>query len=194
MQALGSVERDAAADLLFGQLVIIVARYFLIAGVLGVLLWDISEPADMAAAVAPMAGFLAINFFLHARYLSEEPASFGLTALAGVVDLLLITSVILAWPGNTGLESSFFVLYYPAIVAFAFVTPRGVEAAYTALAIILYVGVVLLVDSIDGVTGVTMLKTLILRVITLAATGGIAYSYWRTVRVRRSATSTPQTE
>ena len=187
MQSNRSPQQEAAEDVFFGQLVIIVARYFLIATVLGVLLWDISTPAGMALAVAPVAAFLAINFFLHARYLMEQPANLRLIALTATVDLVLVTLIVVAWPGHTGLASPFFVLYYPLILAFAFVTPRPVGATYTALAIVLYGTAVLLLGGADIFSDVGEAKALVLRMVTFAATGGIANYYWRTLRAGRRA-------
>src|SRR6266566_3878250 len=58
--------------------------------------------------------------------------------LASIVDLILITAIIVLWPGSHGLDNQFFVLYFPVVFAFALVFTRQVEAAYTGLAMVAY--------------------------------------------------------
>jgi hypothetical protein len=185
-----AIQREAAEDVFFGQAVIIAARYFLIVGLLTVQLSTLTSSALMALAVVPVVAFLAINFFLHARYLMERPANLGLIVVTSVIDLALVTAIVTFGPGMTGIASPFFVLYYPLVLAFAFVVPRRIEIGYTALAVVLHAVSVLLVDpSILG--DMVELKRLVLRLITLAACGGIANYYWRMLRARRRAAAGP---
>ncbi len=44
----------------------------------------------------------------------------------------------LAWPGQSGAHSDFFVFYYPIVLAFAFVLTPRLTVAYTALALLAY--------------------------------------------------------
>jgi hypothetical protein len=179
-------DQDQSEDVFFGQVVIIVARYFLIVGILAVALSSLSSSIELTMAVLPVIVFLGMNFFLHGRYLTERPANLRLVILTSVVDLVLVTAIVLVGPGETGLHSPFFVLYYPLVLAFAFVVPRRIEVAYTSLAVVLCAGAVFI--SSPGVL-VTPLeqKELLLRLVTLAASGGIANYYWRMLRTRRRA-------
>ena len=178
------VDQERAEDIFFGQMVIIAARYFLIAGLVAVLLSSVSSSTQMALIAVPVIVFLAMNFFLHARYLTEQPANLALVVLTSVVDLVLVTGMVIFAPGEHGLGSPFFVLFYPLILAFAFVVPRRIEVLYTGLAMLLCAGSALIVA--PGILTDTLeLKQLVLRLITLAACGGIANFYWRTLRERR---------
>lgn len=183
-----TTQQEGAEDVFFGQVVILAARYFLIAGLLAVQLTTLQDPVKMAIAVVPIVAFLAMNFFLHARYLTGQPANLRLIALTSVVDLLLVTLIVMIGPGRVGADSPFFVLYYPLILAFAFVVPRRIEVAYTGAAMLLLAAAVLVRDP-STLTDLLAMKHLVLRLITLAACGGIANYYWRTLRARRHASA-----
>jgi hypothetical protein len=43
---------------------------------------------------------MAVNFFIHGRYVMERPASRLLLLVAGVLDLLIISFFVLAWDGR----------------------------------------------------------------------------------------------
>lgn len=177
-------QQESAEDVFFGQVVILAARYFLIVGLLVVQLTVLQDSVEMAIAVVPVVAFLAMNFYLHARYLTGQPANLRLIALTSLIDLLLVTFIVVVGPGKTGAESPFFVLYYPLILAFAFVVPRRIEIAYTGAAVLLLATAVLIINP-STLTNPILMKALVLRLITLAACGGIANYYWRTLRARR---------
>jgi hypothetical protein len=81
---------------------------------------------------------MAMNFFLHGRYVMGSPLNRAVVVAASVADLVLITAIVVFWPGHVGLSNQFFVLYYPVVFAFALVFPRVIEAAYTVLAMLAY--------------------------------------------------------
>ena len=116
------------------------------------------------------------------------------------MDLLIITMLVVAWPleaGETRLDNPFFLFYYPMVLSFAFVMPRKIEACYTATAIAVYtLAMLLLVDMAvvpdhpeysSAVALQVNLKTLAVRVIALAAVGGLGNYFWRIQRTRRRA-------
>jgi hypothetical protein len=183
--ALGRVtQQESAEDVYFGQVVILHARYFLILGLLAVVLTALQDSAQMVMAVVPAVLFLAMNFFLHARYLMGQPANLRLIVLTSAVDLVLVTWIVVVGPGRTGVDSPFFVLYYPLVLAFAFVVTRRIEIVYTGAAMVLLAAAVLVRDP-STLADLLAMKALVLRLITLAACGGIANYYWRTLRTRR---------
>jgi hypothetical protein len=186
MQAVRSAAQEAAEDLFFGQVVIIWARWFLILAGAILTLWTATTVGEITAKILPVVLLMAMNFLLHGRYLMERPVNRRLIAAASGLDLLVITATILLWQGQGGLSSQFFVFYYPALVAFAFVFPARPAAAYTGAALTLYVVACLAVDpSVVGDAG--DLKRLVIRLTTLAAVGGLATYYWRLQRERRRA-------
>jgi hypothetical protein len=131
---------------------------------------------------------MALNFALHARYLLERPANHLLLAAASAVDLIMITAVVLVWPGANGLESEFFVYYFPVVAAFAFVFRPRRAAAYTGGALAAYAAACLIADP-SFVLRAGDLKLLVVRVIALASIGGLAAYYWRTQREQRRASA-----
>jgi len=140
--------------------------------------------AHVARYLVLLAVVVAVNFFLHGRYLLEQPANRMLTVAATLIDLVVITAVVLAWPGPQGLASPLFVLYYPVLVGFAFVFPPAASAAYTGLALVGYAGTCLLADP-SFVDSSRQVELLVQRLTTMAAVGGLATYYWRIQRARR---------
>ena len=147
MQQLRSTQQEAAEDVFFGQVVMIWARWFVIAAGVMLTLWVTQDPNALAIAIVPVVVLVAVNFYLHGRYLTERPANPNLIAAVGLVDLGVITAAVLFWPGGKGIFSPFFVLYFPVILAFAFVMPRKTTLVFTAVALAAYVGTILVAES-----------------------------------------------
>jgi hypothetical protein len=176
---------EAAADLFFGQSAIIWARWFIILAGAIVVLWSAASPGEMAAKMLLVVALMAMNFFLHGRYLLEKPANVRVVLAASALDLALVTAMVCTWQaGVGGLHSPLFVFYYPALLAFAFVFRPRLALAYTAAALVAYVGACLLVDP-SFVLNASDLKVLAARLITLVAMGGLGAYYWRILRGRR---------
>lgn len=238
MNDIRSTEQESAEDVFFGQVVTIWARWFLIAAGVLLTLWVTQDPGQLAVTIVPVVVLVAVNFYLHGRYITERPANSKLVMAVGIVDLAVITAAVLVWPGGKGFFSPFYVLYFPVLLSFAFVMPRKVTIAFTAVALAAYLGTVLVAEviyephslypsaatsvevgvrrSLSGQTvdektiaatvkektkdevGLYMLttaglgdekidviKVLVMRLITLAAMGGLGTYYWRIQRDRR---------
>ena len=187
--------QEAAEDVFFGQAVMIWARWFLIAGSLILALWTVDSVTQVVVGTLPVVGLMAMNFYLHGRYLAGRPANPVLIGMASLLDLAAITIVLLVWPGHRGLESQFFVMYYPIVLAFAFVMPRRTAIAYTLAALGAYTGACVLggISSFVETDGTTVdmgsVEALVMRLITLAAMGGLGTFYWRIQRNRRRSAS-----
>ncbi len=199
MQEVRSAAQEAAEDIFFGQLVIIWARWFVIAAIAILTLWTATSVSAIQSMTLFIILLMAINFFVHGRYVLQRPANQTLIILLSLLDLIIITGIVLTWPGQRGLANQFFVFYFPMVLAVGFVFPRRIEVVYTALALSLY-GVACLLsspsilgDAIAGglMTGVGPLKTLVLRLIALGAMGGLANYYFRIQRGRRRALVAP---
>lgn len=195
MREIRSVAQEAAEDIYFGQLVMIWARWFLIAAGVVLALWNVDDSGEAVLAIVPVVGLVGLNFYLHGRYLAQRPANPLLITLASLMDIAVITVVVVAWSGQTGLVSPFFTLYYPALLAFAFVMPARSTAVYTVATLAAYVGAVLIVQLVNGDSAfldVDEVKRLVVRLITLASMGGLGAYYWRIQRSRRPADSPPE--
>jgi hypothetical protein len=186
MNDLQSGQLEAAEDLFFGQIVIIWARWFLV--LTGIILFFLTttEETELARAVLPIVSLMAMNFFLHGRYLMERPANRALILIASLLDLTIITYTILFWPGQSGLQSLFFVFYYPVVFSFAFVFPWQYSIAYTALVFLAYTGASFYADR-TFLAAVLDQQILVERLITIGAMGGLGTYYWRIQRDRRRA-------
>jgi len=177
------LELEAAEDVFFGQVVLIWARWFLIAAAAVFFLWTAHGSRELALDVLPIVGLMAVNFYLHGRSFLERPCNTLLITAASIVDAALISAIVLLWhgaTGGTGLASPFFVLYYPVLLAFAFVLPRLLTVAYTAATAAVYAAI-----CVGDVTSLTSAKVLVLRLTTMAAMGGLGTFYWRIQRDRR---------
>jgi hypothetical protein len=116
----------------------------------------------------------------------EKPANRWLLLAASLLDVVMILGLILGWRGETGLRSQFFIFFYPLLFAFALVFPPRLAVAYTALVAGLYalVGIALDPAAALSLSGV---QTLGMRLITLAAMGGLGAYYYRAQRAARPA-------
>ncbi len=184
MQNMRMPEQEAAEDIFFGQAVMIWARWFVILAGALIALWAAESIAELALAIGFVVVLMGINFFVHGRYLMERPANRSLLLLVAVVDTAIITLIVLAWQGRTGMESPFFIFYYPMVLAFAFVFPPAMAAGYTLVVIAAYLGANFLTDPGILISS-RSLEALTMRLITLAAMGALGAYYWRVQRNRR---------
>ena len=190
MQKLGSLNQETAEDIFFGQAVIIWARWFLIAAATTFVMTSFDDQGTLIKGTLPIVGLMAMNFYLHGRYLMERPIQRPLLIATSVMDLLIVTLLVAFWPlqeGETRLDNQFFLFYYPLVLAFAFVMPRKIEALYTVAAIAIYsVVIVFSVDMLvqpanpeysEAVALQVNICTMLFRMIALGAVGGLANYY-----------------
>ena len=185
ISAVRRLEQEAAEDIFFGQVVMIWARWFLIAGGTIFFLWTAQKSTEVALGVLPIVALMALNFYLHGRYLLERPSNVLQITTASAIDVSLVSAIVLMWHSSgpvplTGLASPFFVFYYPVLLAFAFVMPRRLTLIFTVSTAAVYTAICL-----PDLTSITSVKVLVLRLATLAAMGGIGTFYWRIQRSRR---------
>ncbi|HEV2140671.1 MAG TPA: hypothetical protein VGT01_05715 [Candidatus Dormibacteraeota bacterium] len=178
-------------DLFFGQSVILWARWSVIVAGIVLVLWTSTNVALLTQTMPFFLVLMAVNFFLHGRYVMGSPLNRTAVTVASAVDLILITAIIVLWPGTHGLHNQFFVLYFPVVFAFALVFTRKIEAAYTVLAIALYVGACLLTGTVPFDLGSDD-KVLVMRVIVIAAMGFLGNYYFRIQRDRLARLSKSQ--
>ena len=179
--------REAVEDVFYGQVVMIWARWAVVAVFAVLSLWNVGDVGQMTERVLLLAVLMAVNFYLHGRYLSRRPANRILITLATVADLALITGAVLLWGG---FQSQLFVLLYPVLFAFALVFPPRATAILALFAVGVYAGVVVAAGT-DWLQDVQLTKILLVRLLTLLAVGGLGTYYWRIQRQRRHAVARP---
>jgi hypothetical protein len=186
MQQSVEARREAQDDIFHGQIVIIVARWFLILAGVVLALWSADNVSEVIAPIVFMIVLMIINFYLHARYLLHQPINALMVYLSSAVDLVIVTLIILVWTQGRGpgLPSPFFIFLYPTLLAFALVFPPRITLVYTALTVAVYVAFVFLGS---GILDLADQKTLLQRVVTLLATAGLGTYFWRIQRARRRA-------
>lgn len=188
MQTIRTAEQEALEDIFFGQLAVIWARWFLILAGGIVILWSADQLGGLVVGVIAIAAMMAMNFYLHGRYIVEKPVNARLIQVTCVLDLAIITLLLLFWPVEKRIDNQFFVFYYPVVLAFAFVMNRRLALSYTLAAVVIYFLVTFpFLDFNDPVLFQKGLKHLILRAIALAAVGWLGTYYWRIQRDRRRA-------
>ena len=190
MFAVLSPDADAQEDLFYGQVVVIVARWFLIFAGVVLSLWSASSVDAVMLPIGLMMVLMAMNFYLHGRYLMKQPVQAPLVYLSSAIDLVVITGIVLCWTQGrgTGLASPFFVFYYPALLAFALVFRPRISLGYAAVVVAVYL-LVVLVGS--GVGDLRAQKTLFERIVTMVATAGLGAYFWRIQR-RLSGAAAPR--
>ena len=178
-------ERASAEDIYFGQVVANWARWAIIGAALMLVLWTSTDTFRLMLGVLPIVGLMVVNFYLHGRYLAGKPANGTLIAIASAIDIALITGLILLWTSTSSVSGGLFVLYFPALVAFAFIMRPRISIAFTACVLGIYALVAVVSDQLILSSMVTI-ETLVVRLITLAAVGILAAYFWRIQRRRRS--------
>ena len=187
-----TMERDAAEDIFFGQAVIHWARWFVIAAGTGIILLTADTTSSLILGIAPVLAMIALNFYIHGRRMVEKPANARMVIASSVIDVALITLAVAIGAGTDtrGLDSQFYVVYFPVVLAFAFVMQRPVTIAFTAATAVTYVTVCVVM----GVTGIAdtspfhdsaTFESLVSRTTVLVATAGIGSYFWRIQRNRR---------
>jgi hypothetical protein len=179
-------------DLFFGQSVILWARWSVIVAGIVLVLWTSTDIALLTQTIPFFLVLMGINFFLHGRYVTGSPLNRTAVTVASVVDLILITAIVVLWPGSHGLDNQFFVLYFPVVFAFALVFTRKIEVAYTGLAIILYAGACVFTWTVPFDLG-DQDKVLVMRLIVIAAMGFLGNYYFRIQRDRLARLSQSRT-
>ena len=169
-----------------GQIVIVAARWVLVALGLLLTLW---RPADLFALQVSIGVILAAavaNFFLHTRILNRKPVRRELVYAASAADILLISILVAV---GSGFQSDVFVYYFPAVLAFALVFPPPVTVLFSAGTLMLYTGLVIAAGPGIGWQQADA-QVLVARLLTLAGIAVVAVvSLYREYDRRRTAES-----
>ena len=178
-------ERAEAEDIYFGQVASNWARWFIVGTGALLILWTSGDTTKLIVGILPVVGLMVMNFYLHGRLLAGRPANRILIGVAAAVDIGLIMGLVLMWPGSTPLDNSLFVMFYPVLLAFAFVMPPRISIGCAVAVIAAYAVSAILTDPMV-VADIEHVETLIERLITLGAVGLLGAYYWRIQRRRQA--------
>jgi hypothetical protein len=178
IQTVGSQRQAEANDLFWGQVATLWARWAVIIGGAFLVLSRAGSTTELAVGILPVVMLLVANFYLHGRYLVQRPANAMLALLASGFDLAMVGWLFLTWSGAAGLDNPLFVFLYPLVFGVGLVFPPRLSWGYTSASMLLYG--LLVVPS--GLSGHGDVKMLVVRLVTLAAVGGLGSLYWRIVR------------
>ena len=177
-------ERSSAEDIYFGQVVANWARWAIIGAALLLVLWTSVDTFRLMLGILPIVDLMVTNFYLHGRYLAGQPANGLLVTLAAALDVALVTGLILLWASAT--SGGLFVLYFPLLIAFAFIMRPRISLAFTTAVLAIY-AVVAIAATPGLLDSMAALEVLVARLITLASVGLLAAYFWRVQRRRRTA-------
>jgi len=176
--------RDAAKDIFYGQIAIIWARWFFILATAILALWSATDIFAMTLAIVLVVVLMATNFFVHGRYLMDQPVNRLLLMGVCLLDLGVASLLILGAAGPGGLASEYHVFLYPLLFAFALVFSPRTTLTYTLIAMGLYATTCWVLNP-EALFDMKLLNMLSARLIILAAMGGLGTYYWRVQRERR---------
>ena len=191
MQTMSSEQREELQDVWYGQIVTIVARWFLIGAGLLLTFWRAQGVGDAITPTYLIIALIAVNFLLHGRFAIGAPLRKEVVLGACVMDALIISLVIITtrWGAAKGIDNPFYIFYYPVILGFALVFPWRLSFSFSALVIAVYAGIIFLDTPAFALDHATF-EPVVARLITLATTAVLGSMYWRMERKwRRSRLS-----
>jgi len=172
METKNNLAKEAAEDIFFGQIVIIWARWFFIIAAAILALWSAGTTVELTITMVLVMALMGVNFFVHGRYLMEKPANQFMLVASSLFDVLIITTIVATWQGQSGARSHFYILYYPFVFAFSLVFAPKIAAPFTLWVTSLYVLVCVLLDPFSTFT-LRGFEMLFMRTLTLVAMGGL---------------------
>src|SRR5947209_18326682 len=100
-----SAAQSDQEDVFFGQTVIMWARWSVIVAGIALVLWTSTNVSLLTQTMPFFLVLMAVNFFLHGRYVMGSPLNRTIVTVASVIDLVLITAIVVLWPGAHGLNN-----------------------------------------------------------------------------------------
>ncbi len=167
-------------DLMYGQSVIVSARWILVVSGLFLALWNPGPMSELRLQILFILLLAVANFYLQAQRLMKKPASSGVVYFASAADLAVISVMVIL---GGGFESNVYVFYFPALLALSVAFSPASTLFFAGGAAAFYTFISLgsaLFGDID-------IQVLIARLIMMTAVAVCGQIYWRIERDRRSA-------
>lgn len=182
MASKATSQQEAVQDLWYGQVVTIIARWFLIGAGVVLTFWRADRIEDVLAPIYLLMGLVAVNFVLHGRFLTGKPMRREVVIGCSIIDVAVISLVIATagWGVDSGVNNPFYVFYYPVILAFALVFPWRLAVLFTSASIAAYL-TICFVATPELLFGADAEAT-VARVVTMATAGALGNMFWRVER------------
>ncbi len=167
---------QSSQDLMYGQQVIIAARWILVVAGLMLALWNPDALGELRVQVGMILALAVGNFFLHAQALMKKPLISPVAHLASALDIVVITAIVVV---AGGFSSGLYVFYFPALLAIsvAFHPKTGLVLAGGAIALYALIAA----PEATGVLG----ASLVMRLMMMGAVAACGTAYWKIERDRR---------
>ena len=171
---------EALKDLAHVQMVIIAARWVLIAAGFGLAIVKPEDGAinELRLLIVVILGLAVANFYLHTQVLMKKPVLAPVVYAASIADLVAISLIVMAKGGGL---APHYVFYFPAILAFTVAFRAELTLAFAGSAILAY-GLIS-AGSIDAVGA----EVIVVRMLMMAAVAVCGSKYWGIERRRRAA-------
>lgn len=176
-------------DLAHGQVVIVAARWILVAAGLVLALWNPASIGPLRLQVLVLLLIAVANFFLHAQLLRNRGTVTSSAYLASGADLAVIT-ILVASQG--GFESNLFVFYFPAMLALSVAFRPELTALYGGMTLALYALISLESLGFDATS--EQIQTIFVRLLMIAGIAVCGALYQRVERERRAGDLPPMTQ
>ncbi|MFQ5941965.1 MAG: hypothetical protein ACE5JF_00250 [Anaerolineales bacterium] len=167
-------------DLMYGQSVIVSARWILVISGLFLALWNPGPMSELRIQILFILLLAVANFYLQAQLLMRKPANSGVVYFASAADLVVVSVMIIL---GGGFESNIYVFYFPAMLA--------LSVAFSPAATLLFAGgaasFYAFISLGSALFGDIDFQVLIARLIMMTAVAVCGQIYWRIERDRRGA-------
>ena len=167
-------------DLMYGQSVIVTARWILVVSAFMLALWNPGPMGELRTQVLFILLLAVANFYLQAQILMKKPASSGVVYFASAADLAVISVMIIL---GGGFDSNVYVFYFPALLALSVAFSPAATLLFAGSAAGLYA----FISLGSALFGDINLQVMIARLIMMSAIAVCGQIFWRIERDRRGA-------
>lgn len=167
-------------DLMYGQSVIVTARWILVLSAFMLALWNPGPMGELRTQVLFILLLAVANFYLQAQILMKKPASSGVVYFASAADLAVISVMIIL---GGGFDSNVYVFYFPALLALSVAFSPAATLLFAGSAAGLYA----FISLGSALFGDINLQVMIARLIMMSAIAVCGQIFWRIERDRRGA-------
>ncbi len=167
-------------NLTHGQIVLVTARWILIASSLLFVLWEPDPIGTLRIQILLLLGLAIANFYLHGQVLMKRTVQPWIVYAASICDLIVVSAVVAV---EDSFASNTFVFFFPAIVVYSVVFESMLTAAFTGAACLAYALECMFTGSYW--LALDRMQVLFTRIVMMIAVAVVANLFARIERTRR---------